>query len=109
MPITGTRSTHQGQTAVAPAGSRPGGPDSGRGAARPARGRGRRRRVGRDKWLVPLRFPGGPALGFRGALALVLFQSRPILGNVIAFQDYQPYLGIVESPWVGFANFAFLW
>jgi putative aldouronate transport system permease protein len=101
MPITGTRSTHQGQTAVAPTGSRPGGPDSGRGAGRPARGRGRRRRIGRDKWLL--------ALGFPGALALVLFQYLPILGNVIAFQDYQPYLGIVESPWVGFANFAFLW
>jgi putative aldouronate transport system permease protein len=30
----------------------------------------------------------------------------PILGNVIAFKDYQPFLGIAESPWVGLQNFA---
>ena len=33
----------------------------------------------------------------------------PLLGNVIAFQDYQPYLGIRESEWVGVSNFSFLW
>lgn len=49
------------------------------------------------------------ALGLPGALALVLFQYVPILGNVIAFQDYQPYLNITEAPFVGLQNFAFLW
>ena len=29
-----------------------------------------------------------------------------MLGNVVAFQDYSPYVGIADSPWVGFANFA---
>jgi putative aldouronate transport system permease protein len=48
-------------------------------------------------------------LGLPGALALVLFHYVPLLGNVIAFQDYQPYLGIGESEWVGVSNFAFLW
>jgi putative aldouronate transport system permease protein len=33
----------------------------------------------------------------------------PLLGNVIAFQDYQPYLEITEAPFVGFTNFSFLW
>jgi putative aldouronate transport system permease protein len=33
----------------------------------------------------------------------------PLLGNAIAFQDYQPYLGFTESEWVGFSNFSFLW
>ncbi len=48
-------------------------------------------------------------LGIPGALALILFHYLPLLGNVIAFQDYQPYLGLTESEWVGFSNFSFLW
>ena len=58
--------------------------------------------MSRDKALLLL-------LGLPGALALVLFHYVPLLGNVIAFQDYQPYLGIAESEWVGVSNFAFLW
>jgi putative aldouronate transport system permease protein len=48
-------------------------------------------------------------LGLPGALALIAFHYLPLLGNVIAFQDYQPYLGITESDWVGVTNFSFLW
>jgi putative aldouronate transport system permease protein len=48
-------------------------------------------------------------LGLPGALALIAFHYVPLLGNVIAFQDYQPYLGISESDWVGVSNFSFLW
>jgi putative aldouronate transport system permease protein len=58
------------------------------------------RRLSRDKLLI--------LLGLPGALALFAFDYLPLLGNVIAFQDYQPFLGIGESPWVGFSNFAFL-
>ena len=61
-----------------------------------------RRKMSRDKMLLLL-------LGLPGALALVLFHYLPLLGNVIAFQDYQPYLGIRESEWVGVSNFSFLW
>jgi putative aldouronate transport system permease protein len=46
------------------------------------------------------------------ALALLLvFNYLPILGNIVAFQDYDPYIsdnGIVSmlhSPWVGLENF----
>jgi putative aldouronate transport system permease protein len=58
-------------------------------------------RLGRDKLLV--------ALGLPGAIVLILFQYVPLLGNVIAFQDYQPYLEITEAPFVGLQNFSFLW
>jgi putative aldouronate transport system permease protein len=61
-----------------------------------------RPKMSRDKMLLLF-------LGLPGALALVLFHYVPLLGNVIAFQDYQPYLGIGESEWVGVSNFAFLW
>ena len=68
-------------------------------AARPPR---RRPRLTRDKVLILL-------LGLPGGIALVLFHYVPLLGNVIAFQDYQPYLEITQAPFVGFANFSFLW
>ena len=68
-------------------------------AARPPR---RRSRLTRDKVLILL-------LGLPGGIALVLFHYVPLLGNVIAFQDYQPYLEITQAPFVGFANFSFLW
>jgi putative aldouronate transport system permease protein len=40
-----------------------------------------------------------------GLLYFVLFRYLPLLGNIIAFQDYLPFLGFTESPFVGFANF----
>jgi putative aldouronate transport system permease protein len=69
---------------------------SGRGTPPP-----RRRRLTGDKLLLV-------ALGIPGAVALIMFHYLPLIGNVIAFQDYQPYLGISESEWVGLSNFSFL-
>jgi putative aldouronate transport system permease protein len=57
-------------------------------------------RLKRDKALLLLALPG--------LALLLLFHYVPILGNVIAFKDYQPYLGIAGSPWVGLDNFAVL-
>ncbi len=68
----------------------------------PAEAKPRRRRLRRDQVLLL-------ALGLPGAVALIVFHYLPLLGNIIAFQDYQPYLGISESEWVGFTNFSFLW
>jgi putative aldouronate transport system permease protein len=39
-----------------------------------------------------------------GLLYFVVFRYLPLLGNVIAFQDYSPFVGF-SSPWVGLANF----
>ncbi|MBV1849611.1 ABC transporter permease [Catellatospora tritici] len=55
------------------------------------------RRLAADRVLVLAVLPG--------VSALLVFHYLPWLGNVIAFKDYQPYLGILDSPWVGLANF----
>ncbi|MEV0732523.1 ABC transporter permease subunit [Polymorphospora sp. NPDC050346] len=46
-----------------------------------------------------------------GALLLLVFHYLPVLGNVVAFQDYNPYLGdssleaLFQSPFIGLENF----
>lgn len=40
-----------------------------------------------------------------GVVVVLLFHYIPLLGNIIAFQDYQPYIGILHSPWSGLDNF----
>ncbi|UPO89670.1 sugar ABC transporter permease [Niallia sp. Man26] len=42
---------------------------------------------------------------FPGVLYFLIFKYLPMAGLIIAFQDYQPYLGILESPWVGLKHF----
>jgi putative aldouronate transport system permease protein len=34
-----------------------------------------------------------------------IFQYIPMFGLVMAFQDYEPWLGFLHSPWVGFEHF----
>ncbi|MFI3228282.1 MAG: ABC transporter permease subunit [Clostridia bacterium] len=36
---------------------------------------------------------------------LIIFQYMPIYGLQIAFKDFNPFLGVKESPWVGFYHF----
>jgi putative aldouronate transport system permease protein len=52
----------------------------------------------RDNWVVL-------ALTLPGVLYFLIFYYVPLFGYVIAFQDYLPFLGFVDSPWVGFDNF----
>ncbi len=40
-----------------------------------------------------------------GFIYFVVFRYLPLLGNVVAFQNYSPYLGFAGSPWVGLQNF----
>ena len=40
-----------------------------------------------------------------GLCYFLLFVYFPLLGNVIAFKDYSPFIGIRASPWVGLEQF----
>ncbi len=53
--------------------------------------------IWRDRIMLLLILPG--------LLFFVLFRYLPLLGNIIAFEDYLPFLGFWDSPFVGFANF----
>ena len=54
-------------------------------------------RISRDRWMYLFIIPG--------ALFFIIFQYLPLLGNIIAFKDYSPFVGIRDSPWIGLANF----
>lgn len=45
------------------------------------------------------------ALMLPGLLYFVVFEYLPLGGNVAAWQDYSPYLGLDRSLWVGWDNF----
>lgn len=40
-----------------------------------------------------------------GVLYFLIFKYLPMGGIIIAFQDYQPFLGILKSPWVNMKHF----
>lgn len=54
-------------------------------------------RIKRERWMYLFILPG--------ALYFLLFNYLPLIGNIVAFQNYSPFLGFRESPWVGLQNF----
>ena len=54
-------------------------------------------RLNRDRSRLLMTLPA--------VVSLLVFAYVPILGNVIAFQDYSPYVGATHSPFVGLSNF----
>lgn len=75
------------------------------GAIRRERARGaRKRRRGAPRhgpWQLHLML-------WPGVILLLIFHYTPILGTVIAFQNYVPIEGFLGSQWVGLANFQFI-
>ncbi|MFE2429887.1 ABC transporter permease [Streptomyces sp. NPDC059373] len=59
--------------------------------------------VMRLKQDSPLLLMTAPAV-----LVLLLFTYIPLLGSVVAFMDYVPFLGFTNSQWVGWNNFTAL-
>lgn len=64
--------------------------------ARPRRQRLRHRLL-RDRLLLLMMVPG--------VAYFLVFEYLPMAGNVIAFKDYVPFIGFLNSEWVGLANF----
>ncbi|MCX5093242.1 ABC transporter permease subunit [Streptomyces sp. NBC_00365] len=97
VPRSGTEADTTGKTPVASGGA------TGSREKRPSGKVSLRLRFRRDRVLLLMTLPA--------VLLLVLFNYVPILGNLVAFQDYDPYIsdnGIVSmlhSPWVGIENF----
>jgi putative aldouronate transport system permease protein len=71
---------------------------AGSGGRRRRGGAGFRHRLRRDWPLLVMVLPVIVLLG--------VFHYFPTLGNVIAFQDYSPYVGIRGSEFIGFDNFS---
>ena len=44
-----------------------------------------------------------------GLLLILYFGYVPIFGNVLAFMNYKPLLGLAGSKWVGFQNFVYVY
>ena len=59
-----------------------------------------RSRILAARWMYLFLLPG--------VIFFIVFKYIPLLGSVIAFQDYSPFLGFGGSPWVGLQNFAAL-
>jgi putative aldouronate transport system permease protein len=51
----------------------------------------------RNRWMYLFVLPG--------LVYFLVFAYLPLAGNVVAFQNFSPFLGIKNSPWVGFQNF----
>ncbi|MGW7052281.1 ABC transporter permease [Streptomyces sp. NPDC054887] len=74
---------------------------------RPHGGTGWRVRLRRDRTLILMTLPA--------VLLVAVFHYVPLLGNVVAFQEYDPYLGdnawqaVSHSPWVGGEHFVRMW
>lgn len=66
-------------------------------ALRRAAGRRVAARVWNDRYLYLLLLPG--------LVYFVVYRYVPMLGLVIAFKEFNPFLGIQESPWVGLKHF----
>lgn len=69
-----------------------------KGGIGPAKVRSERiRRLFKNRYLYLMILPG--------ALFFLIFKYVPMFGLGIAFQDYQPFKGVLESPFVGFKHF----
>lgn len=62
-----------------------------------SRGKRIRARMWKDRYLYLLLLPG--------LLYFIIYRYVPMLGITIAFKDYSPFMGIVDSPWTGLVNF----
>ncbi len=60
-----------------------------------------RRSIGREIWRMRVLY----LMALPGLLWYVIFKYGPMWGVITAFQDYSPFLGMLNSPWVGWKHF----
>lgn len=58
----------------------------------------RLKRVVRNRWLYLMMLPG--------ILYFLIFKYAPMYGVLLAFKNYQPFLGFFKSDWVGMKHFS---
>jgi putative aldouronate transport system permease protein len=56
-----------------------------------------RRDLSRDRWFYYMLAPG--------LLYFLVFKYLPMSGLIMAFQNFQPFLGFLKSPWSGLSHF----
>ncbi|MCR2807290.1 sugar ABC transporter permease [Paenibacillus sp. SCIV0701] len=56
------------------------------------------RRLARNRWLYLMLLPG--------IVYFILFKYVPMYGVLLAFKNYQPFLGFLKSEWVGMEHFS---
>lgn len=57
----------------------------------------RLKRLVRNRWLYIMLLPG--------LLYFIIFKYVPMYGVLLAFKNYQPFLGFMDSEWVGMKHF----
>ncbi|MFE1440181.1 ABC transporter permease [Streptomyces sp. NPDC058739] len=62
-------------------------------------------RAGKSRWERAVRDRVLLLMVLPGLLLFLVFHYLPLLGHVIAFQDYVPFIPIQHSPFVGLRNF----
>lgn len=67
----------------------------------------KRPRAAKQRWNMKRNWPLHMML-VPGVLLALIFQYVPMAGIIIAFQDFKPRLGFIESEWVGLDNFRYL-
>ncbi len=68
----------------------------------------KKKKKGKSRWQTIKNYKYLYLLMVPGFLWLLVFHIAPIFGIVIAFQDYNPMVGILKSEWVGLSNFKML-
>ncbi|WP_342578497.1 ABC transporter permease subunit [Psychrobacillus sp. FSL K6-2843] len=64
---------------------------------KPSKNNSIKQKLWRDRYLLLLLLPG--------ALYFLIYRYIPMVGILLAFKDYSPFIGFIDSPWVGLKYF----
>ena len=61
----------------------------------------KKKRLGREELTLNLMI-------LPGLIILIIFVFAPLVGSLMAFENYVPAKGLLKSKWVGLSNFEFI-